>query len=129
MKHSWVPYAAVAAGAVLLLKAVLIFGAQGDDFGAVTGVLYLAGLLLALAAAIGFGLQQRRGRRTLVAVAGVVALVAWVIGVGDLTAPAFESVFGDEAYVGDEGPIGLLGVVLLALGARGRLGSREPAVA
>jgi hypothetical protein len=31
--------------------------------------------------------------------------------------------------VGDQGPIGLLGVVLLALGARAKIADREPAVA
>ena len=137
MKHTWVPYVAIAAGAALLLKAVLIIGNGDGDFGGVsTTFMYLGGLILALVAAVGFGLNQRVadgyqrvGRRSLVAIGSVALLILWVMGISDLTAPVFEAVIGDEVYVGDEGPVGLLGAVLIALGARARMTERQSVLA
>ena len=126
---TWVPYAAVAAGATLLLKAVLVIGTEDADT-PITPLLYLVGLLLALAAAIGFGLSRRR-HRALVAVGASLLIVFWVMGIGDLLTPVFEAI-KDEEYVGDEGPIALLGLVLLALGALGsqrRMANAEEATA
>lgn len=122
---NWVPYVAIAAGGMLLLKAVLIIGSGGNDFGPLTGLLYLAGALLALAAAIGTGMRQRIGRRALVGTALTVLVVLWFLGLGDLLTPVFQ-LFSPEEYVNDEGPIGLIGLVLLALGARAKIGQREP---
>lgn len=121
---SWVPYVAITAGAVLLTKAVIVIGSDDEVLTDVTAWMYLAGLLLAAAAAVGYALGRER-RRTLVGVGLVLAIVAWVIGVGDLLTPVFE-VFSDSDYLGDEGPIGVLGAVLLALGARGKLGAGNP---
>jgi hypothetical protein len=123
--HSWVSYVAVAAGAALLVKAVVIIGSGGEEPG-ITGLLYLGGLLLALAAAVGAGLRARRGRRALTGVGLGVALVAFVMVLSDALAPLFE-VVSDAPWVADEGPVGLLGAVLLALGALGR--TREPVTA
>jgi hypothetical protein len=113
---TWVPYVAVAAGATLLLKAVLVIGTEDADT-PITPLLYLAGLLLALAAAIGFGLSRRR-HRALIAIGSSLLVVLWVMGIGDLLTPVFEAI-KDEEYVGDEGPIALLGLILLALGVLG----------
>jgi hypothetical protein len=129
MNHSWVPYAAIAAGASLLVMTVLVFATEDKVSDATAAPFYLAGLLLAVAAAIGAGLRSRPGRRLLIAVPLVVLIVAWAMGLGDFTTPVFEALFGDKKYVGDQGPIGLLGVVLLALGARAKIADREPAVA
>ena len=126
MKHSWVPYAAIAAGASLLIMTVLVFATEDDISEAVAVPFYFAGILLGVAAAIGLGLRSRPGRRVLVAVPLAVLVVAWAMGLGDFTAPLFEAAFGDKEYIGDQGPIGLLGVVLLALGARGKLAARDP---
>lgn len=121
---------AIAAGAALLLKAVLIISNGAGDFGGVaTTVMYLGGLILALVAAVGFGLNQRVGRRSLVAIGAVVLLILWVMGISDLTAPVFEAAIGDEVYVGDEGPVGLLGALLIALGARARMTERQSVLA
>lgn len=125
--HSWVPYVAVAAGAALLIKAVVIIGSGGEEPG-VTGLLYLGGLMLALAAAVGAGLRARRGRRALVGIGAVLGLAAFVMVLSDALQPAFELV-SDAPWVLDEGPIGLLGVVLLALGARGRTAAERTPVA
>ncbi|MBK5305080.1 MAG: hypothetical protein JJD92_00175 [Frankiaceae bacterium] len=127
MKHSWVPYAAIAAGAVLLAKAVIVISSDDEVLTSTTGWMYLIGLLLAVAAAVGHALNRER-HRALIGAGLVLALVAWVIGVGDLLTPVFE-VFSDSEYLADEGPIGLLGVVLLVLGARARMTEREPALA
>lgn len=127
--HRWVPYVAVAAGAAYVLKVALIWGSDDTANDAVVGVLYLGGLLLGIAAGIGAGLRQPRGRRAVVAVALPVLLVAWVMGLGDLLKPVFGA-FSDAEHVQVEGPLLVLGLVLLALGARARLsGDREPAPA
>ena len=123
--HSWVSYVAVAAGAALLVKAVVIIGSGGEEPG-VTGLLYLGGLLLALAAAVGAGLRARRGRRALTGVGLCLALVAFVVVLSDALAPVFEAL-SDAPWVADEGPVGVLGAVLLALGALSR--TREPVTA
>jgi peptidoglycan/LPS O-acetylase OafA/YrhL len=126
MKHNWVPYAAIIAGASLLLMTVLIFTTKDDVSDSVAVPLYLGGLLLALAAAVGTGLRMRRGRRAIVAVGLSMLVVAWAMGIGDLLTPIFEALFGDKEYVGDQGPIGLFGAVLVALGARAKVADREP---
>jgi hypothetical protein len=129
MKHSWVPYAAIAAGASLLVMTVLVFATEDKVSDSTAVPFYFAGLLLGIAAAIGAGLRSRPGRRLLVAVPLAVLVVAWAMGLGDFTAPLFEAVLGDKEYIGDQGPIGLLGAVLLALGARATLTDHEPALA
>lgn len=128
MDRSWPAYAAVVAGAALLLKAVLIIGSENAVAEGPMTALFLGGLLLALAAAIGCGLQQRRGRRALTAVGLSLAVVFYVIGLSDGVGSAFAQL-SDAPWVGDEGPVGLLGVVLLALGARGRARSPQPVLA
>ena len=127
--HRWVPYVAVAAGAAYVLKVAVIWGSDDTASETLTGVLYIGGLLLGIAAGIGAGLRQRRGRRAVVAVALPVLLVAWVMGLGDTLKPVFEA-FSDAEHVAVEGPLLLLGLVLLGLGARAGLsGDREPAAA
>ncbi|MDT7572906.1 MAG: hypothetical protein QOE05_3080 [Actinomycetota bacterium] len=129
MKHSWVPYAAIAGGASLLVMTVLVFATEDKVSEATAVPFYFAGLLLAIAAAIGAGLRARPGRRALTAVPLALLVVAWVMILGEIMTPVFEALFGDQDYVGDQGPIGLLGLVLIALGARAKLTEREPALA
>lgn len=94
-------------------------GATDGAADTATGLLYLGGLALALAAAIGTGLRARRGRRTLVAVGLSVAVVAWIMGVGDLVEPVVDA-FSDTQYVIHEAMILVIGLALLALGALSR---------
>ena len=122
--HRWVPYVAVAAGAAYVLKVALIWGSDDTFNENALGVLYLGGLLLGIAAGIGAGLRQRRGRRALVGIALPVLLVSWVMGLGDLLKPVFE-LFSDAEHVAVEGPLLVLGVVLLALGARAGASDRS----
>ena len=126
-RHSWVPYVGVAAGAVLLLKAVLIIASENRVSEGAMAVLYLGGMLLALAACIGAGLRRRKGRRTLVAVAASFGLVAFVMVLSDAVAGILAGL-SEPPWVGDEGPVGLLGVVLIALSARARGAGRETSV-
>jgi len=114
-RHTWVPYVAAAAGAALLLKAVLII-ASGDSIpDAPMVVLYLGGVLLGVVAAVGGGLRrQRTGARVGVALGGVVLLVLWIVGLGDLLEPVI-SLVSDAEHVGDEVPVGVAGAVLLGL--------------
>ncbi|MFN2539180.1 MAG: hypothetical protein ABR549_13675 [Mycobacteriales bacterium] len=118
-RHTWVPYAAIVAGALLLLESVLVIASEDSLPDAPLIAMLDAGWLLALAAAIGVGRRQRRGRRALVALGLAVALVAYVIGFSEVVGMAFEAM-SDAPWVADEGPLGVLGAVLLLLGARGR---------
>lgn len=129
MKHNWVPYAAIAAGTIFFAETVDIFVEGGDKHLGLMVPFWMLAIALSLAAAIGTGLRSRPGRRILVGAGLSVLVVAWIMGLGDLTGPVFESVFGHHEYVNDEGPIGLLGVVLLALGAHAKLNDRDPALA
>jgi uncharacterized protein (TIGR03382 family) len=127
MKHSWVPYAAITAGAALLAEAVITISSDDEVLSGATTVMFDVGVLLAVAAAVGYALGRER-RRALVGIGLVLAILAWVTVVGDLLTPLFE-VFSDSDYLGDEGPMAILGVVLLALGARAKIVDREPALA
>jgi hypothetical protein len=117
-RYRWVPYAAIVGGALLLVESALVIGSEDSLADGPMVALFDVGHLLALAAAIGVGLQQRRGRRAVVAVGLSVALVAYVIAFSDVVGTVFEAM-SDAPWVGDEGPVGVLGVVLLALGALG----------
>lgn len=122
--HSWVPYVAVASGACLLLKAVLIIATEDGVADVAEVGLYLGGILLALAAAIGAGLRSRHGRRAVTAVGLCLLVVFYVMGLSDGVEALFAPI-SDAPWVRDEGPVGLLGVILLALGARGRGSDRQ----
>lgn len=118
-RHAWVPYVAVASGAALLLKAVLMIATEDGLADPVEGGLYLGGILLGIVASIGAGLQRRKGLRTLTAVGLSLLLLAFITSLGEVFEPVFAAI-SDARWVREEGPIGLLGVVLLLLGARGR---------
>lgn len=114
-RHTWVPYVAAAAGAAFLLKAVLIIASSDGIADAPMVVLYFGGLLLGVVAAVGAGLRQRRtGAKLAVALGGVVLLVLWIMGLGDLLEPVI-SLVSDAEHVGDEVPVGVAGAVLLGL--------------
>ena len=127
MNKSWVPYVAIAAGAVLLVQSVIVISSNDEVLTDATAWMYLAGALLAVAAAVGYAVGRER-HRTLAGVGLVLAIVAWLIGVGDLLTPVYELV-SDSDNFGDEAPIAILGLVLLALGARAKIADREPALA
>ena len=118
-RHTWVPCVGAAAGACLLLKAVLIIGSDNAVGDGSMAVLYLLGLILGAVAAVGAGLRRDRvSVRVAVALAGVVVLVLWIIGLGDVLEPAI-ALISDAEHVQAEVPVGLAGIVLLALSWRG----------
>lgn len=114
-RHAWVPYVGAAAGSALLLKAVLII-ASGNAVGdGPMAVLYLLGLLLGAAAAVGAGLRRDRlALKLAVGAGGVLALLLWIVGVGDSLKPLVALV-SDAEHVQVEVPVALAGAALLGL--------------
>lgn len=115
VRHGWVPVVGALAGAALTVKAGLII-ASGDEVSDTSmGVLYVGGLLLGAAAAVGVGLRRHRTwARWATAVGLCLLLVQWVVGLSDALKPVFGA-FSDAQHVKDEGGILVLGVVLLGL--------------
>jgi hypothetical protein len=114
-RHTWVPLVAAASGALLLIESVLVLASRDRLPDAPMVVMYFAGILLGVIAAVGFGLRRdRRSMRVLVGAGGVVLLVLWIIGLGEVLNPVSE-LFSDAAYFGDELPVGVAGGVLLLL--------------
>lgn len=110
--------AALAAGAALLTKVVLIVVSTNTVPDAVTTVLYLAGVALPLmaAAAIASG-RARRLSRIGVWVAVVFAHLFFITMLSDSVGSLVE-VFTDEAYLTDEIPVAVLGLIWLIVGIR-----------
>ena len=108
------PAVGALAGLTLTVKASLIIGTGNAIAEQPMAVLYLSGLALGVAAAVGFGLRRSPlALRIATAVVAPLLLIAWIMGLGEVVEPLFGLV-NDAQYVRDEGPIGLLGVVLLA---------------
>jgi hypothetical protein len=114
-RHTWVPYVGAAAGAALLLKAVLIIGSGNGVSDGPMAVLYLLGVLLGVVAAVGAGLRRDGvGTRIATAAGGALLFLAWITGLGDGLKP-LAALVSDAEHVQVETPIGLAGVVLLGL--------------
>lgn len=124
-RHTWVPYVAAASGASLLVAATLDLATRGKLDSSAFVPVYLTGLVLAVAAAVGTGLR-RTSTLSRVAVAGglVLAVAAWILMVGDMLTPLVEVVSKAE-YVNDNVPIALMGAVVLAAAYRGYGRDRE----
>jgi hypothetical protein len=127
-RHTWVPYVGIIAGALLLLKAALIIGSENRVSEGAMAMLYLGGILLAVVACVGVGLRQRRGRRTLAGVGSVLAVLAFVMVLSDGVAGIFAAM-SDAPWVGDEGPVGLLGLLLVLAFSRLQAGARTSGTA
>src|SRR5690242_1563679 len=103
-RHTWVPLVAAAAGALLLIEGVLVIASRDRLPDAPMVVMYFAGILVGVVAAIGFGLRRdRRMMRILGSVCGVARLLFWMVGLGEILNPVAE-LFSDAEYVGDELP-------------------------
>jgi hypothetical protein len=117
-RHTWVPYAAAIAGALLLLKGVLIVASNDQVGDTPMVVMYFGGLLVGLVAAVGLGLRQASvTARLAVGVGASVLLVMWIIGLGSVLNPIVEA-FSDAKYARDEIPVAVAGAVLLAVAGR-----------
>ena len=116
-RHSWFPYAAAAAGAILLLKASLVMASEDGANASVAGVMYLVGLLLGLAAAVGAGLRRTSRAATFaVAIGGILLLVMWITSLSDVLG-GLVALVSDSAVLQDEIPVAVAGVVLIGIGA------------
>jgi hypothetical protein len=116
-RQAWVPLVAATAGTLLLIKGVLIIASSDRVADAPMVVMYFGGILVGIAAAIGFGLrQERRLFQVLVSVGGVLLLLAWMVGLGGVLNPISEAL-SDAKYVRDELPVAVAGGVLLLLAA------------
>jgi hypothetical protein len=125
--HTWVPYAAAAAGALLLIEGVLVVASSDRISNSPMVVMYFGGIIAALTAAVGLGLRRRSvWARVGVAFGASLLLVAWFIGLGAILNPVIE-VFSDAKYVRDEVPIAFAGVVLLAIAGRAFLNDTDTA--
>lgn len=113
-RHAWVPAVGALAGTALTVKAALIIGSGNGVGDQPMAVLYLAGIAVGIVAAVGLGLRRRPlWQRIVVGVAAPLLLVLWILGLGEVLNPIAE-LFSNEAYVGDELPVGVAGLVLLA---------------
>lgn len=114
VRHPWVPAVGALAGAALATKAALIIGSGNAVGDTPMAVLYLAGNAVALVAAVGLGLRRRRlWQRIVVGVAAPLLFAAWILSLGEILNPVSE-LFSDAAHVGDELPVGVVGLALLA---------------
>lgn len=116
-RHTWVPYVAALAGATLLVKGTLAAVQDDGTNDTAMAVMYLGGIALGLAAAVGAGL--RRGGWSGAALGGglAVLLVGWIMGLGE----SLEAVVGalsDDRAVQEETPIAVAGLVVLVLAWR-----------
>lgn len=119
-RHTWVPMVAALSGAAYVFKVSLILATDNRISEGPMAVLYLGGLALGLAAAVGAGLRQRGVLRSLAVGAGsAVLLIAWIMGLGEVLEPALAAV-SDAQHVQDEVPILVAGLVLLVLAWRAR---------
>lgn len=114
-RHTWVPAVGALAGLALTVKAALIFATANTVGEAPAAALYLGGLALGLAAAVGLGLRRhKRVWRVVVSLLAALLLVWWIVGLGEILNPVARLV-SSAAYVGDELPIGVAGVALLLM--------------
>jgi hypothetical protein len=117
-RHTWVPYAAATAGALLLLKGVLIVASNDGINDTPVVIMYFGGLLVGLVAAVGLGLRQASvPARIAVGLGASVLLVMWIMGFGSILNPIIEA-FSDAKVARDEVPVAVAGAVLLAVAGR-----------
>jgi hypothetical protein len=119
-RFTWVPYVAAIAGAALVVKGTLIIATHNEVSDGAMAALYLSGLALGVVAAAGAGLRQQTwAKGLLVGVGSALALVLWIMGVGDAIKPVVGLISSTE-HVQVEVPVVLAGVVVAALAVRAR---------
>jgi hypothetical protein len=117
-RHTWVPYAAATAGALLLLKGVLIVASNDGIGDTPVVVMYFGGLLVGLVAVVGLGLRQASvPARIAIGFGASVLFVMWIMGFGSILNPIVEA-FSDAKVARDEVPVAVAGAVLLAVAGR-----------
>lgn len=109
--------AAIAAGVAFIVKVALILVTANEVSATPMVVLYLGAIVLGLVAAGAYAASRdttrpwKVGTFLLIAFAFLMYIVGLSDGVGELVAS-----FSDEAYVQDEVPVAVIGLVWLAVG-------------
>jgi hypothetical protein len=125
---TWVPYVAAVAGTALVAKGTLIIASANEVSEGAMAILYLGGIALGVVAAVGAGLRQRRWLRgLLVGIGSALALLLWIMGVGDAIKPVIGLVSSTE-HVQVEVPVVLAGLAVMALALRARSRDTQAAV-
>lgn len=116
-------WAALVAGAALLIKVAHIFVVDGED-SMIQVVLYLGGILLAIVAAAGVGARygSTRGKKILIGFAAFFGFILFLTMLSDGVGAAIDALADVPEYVSDEAPIALAGIAWLVVGYKLRTG-------
>jgi hypothetical protein len=117
-------WAALVTGAVLLVKVAHIFVVDGEEY-SIQGILYLAGVVLAIGGAAGIGARygSSRPRRIALGFAAFFGFLFFLTMLSDGVGALVEAVSDGPQYVADEMPIALAGIVWLIAGYKLRSSS------
>ena len=123
----WGAIAAMVAGAALVLKVTFIFVTDGNASDSITAALYIGGYLIPLFAAAGIAAKFASRWFTRVGVwFGVFLLHAmYITMLSDGVKGLINAVADVPTYVGDEGPVALIGLVWLVVGYKLFAGPKE----
>ena len=116
----WGALAGMAAGAAFVIKVAYIFALDGGGNETVTGTLYLSGIALPLFAGAGIAAYAASGLagRIGVYLACAFGTVFYISFLSDGVEALVDAVATVPAYVGEELPIALAGIVWLVIGYR-----------
>lgn len=110
-------WAALAAGAALVVKVAHIFATDGAE-STIQAILYLGGAALGIlgAAGVGAGFGRTRSRKIAIGVVTFVGFAFFLTMLSDPVGAFLDAVVDAPAYVGDELPIALAGLGWLFVG-------------
>lgn len=117
-------WAAVVAGAALLIKVAHIFVVDGEE-SLIQVVLYLGAILVAIVAAAGVGARygSTRGKKISIGFAAFFGFIFFLTMLSDGIGAAIDALADVPEYVSDEAPIALAGIAWLVVGYKLRTGS------
>ena len=110
-------WAALIAGAALVVKVAHIFATDGSD-SILQGVLYIGGILMGILAAAGVGAAygSTRPKKIGLGVLTFFGFVFFLMMLSDGVGAAIDAIVDAPAYVADEFPIALAGAAWLVIG-------------
>lgn len=110
-------WAAVVAGAALLIKVAHIFVVDGEE-SLIQVVLYLGAILVAIIAAAGVGDRygSTRGKKISIGFAAFFGFIFFLTMLSDGVGAAIDALADVPEYVSDEAPIALAGIAWLVVG-------------
>ena len=117
-------WAALVAGAALMIKVAHIFVVDGDE-STIQAVLYIGGILLAIVAAAGVGARygSSRAKKVALGFAAFVGFIFFLMMLSDGVGAAISAVADVPEYVSDETPIALAGLAWVLVGYKLRASS------